>query len=193
MPAGPRLMESVTFPIDPASVYVFSGHVHGQASTSLARGYALAPDPQSVIDTMHRAGFTVIALLSLDELREMIAMMGTIEEGDPEAVDQGDLIVSDAMAGERQPSGRLPFPLGEERVFTFTGRPRPNTSLWTGFVVAHSPEDVRRYLATFGFRAEAVASLRDLRELERTLDDVAQGRGEETACLDLLTETALAA
>lgn len=150
---------------------------------------------------MTQAGFDIVALLSLEELRATIGALQSIRSGDPDAVDQGDLVVSDTMwpsadTSKGAASVRLPFPLDAQQVYTFTGRvgaTATDAQLHTGFMVARSPDDVRDYLRSFGFQVHAATSLAELMEFENELVDVALDRCEPTDYIDLLAETAQAA
>ncbi len=182
-------------PYDPAMVFAFSGYVEGQPQSALARGFALARDHGCVIQAMTQAGFGIVALLSLEELRATISVLQSIRSGDPDAVDQGDLVVSDAMSNARKGIAgvRLPFPLDAQQVYTFTGRTAGDAQLRTGFMVARSPDDVRDYLRSFDFQVDAATSLADLMAFEHELVDVAFDRCDPTGYIDLLAETAQAA
>lgn len=170
----------------PRQVFSYVGHI--EDTDQQFRGFAIAASPRAVIDAMRECGFVLTALLSLEDLQQVIEILQAIQSGDAEAVTAGDLLVTDRMQ-----TATRSWQIAMDQVFTFTGHVKPIGELSTGFAVAADPEDLVTYLSTFSFQVASASTLQDLQSLQEDLEAVAEARHDESSCLDLLTEAAEAA
>lgn len=158
-------------------VFTFCGHVVDD-TCNLKSGYVIADTPQVVITSMQEFGFYVMAISSLAEVRETIAILELIAERNP-AVEPYEYL---DLYSESTPQ----YP--DDKVFTFVGR-SDNDSPYSkmGFAIAPSAECVSEYLHSHNFTVHSATSLADLREAEHELQQIALGRPDvdDCSCLNL--------
>ena len=147
-------------------VFSFCGHIEGSSVADLRSGYVVAITPAAAIESMRACGFTIKAVSSLAEVKQMIDILEKIATQHPE-VEASEFI--DALD---QPVSQY----AEENVFCFSGHVvSPSGSLKSGFMVASDIQFVTDFLHGLGFVVESASSLTDLRRVMGEMMEVAGG------------------
>lgn len=148
-------------------IFMFCGHVAGEDAANLQSGYVIADTPQYAIANMKGFGFSILAISSLAEIRETIAILELIAERNSgvEPFEYLDL------------HHEKPVMYSDDNVFTFVGRYQNNDSPYSkvGFVIAPSAEFATEHLLTQQFTVHSIISLADLRKEETRLRLIAMG------------------
>ncbi len=155
-------------------VFTICGHVVNKGAVS-HMGYVIADTPQIAIERMQGYGFSVTAISSLAEVRETIAMMEMIANGNPE-------IASDEYLNLMEPNPNSPCL--DANVFSFVGSKSNDDPrcMKMGFVIAQDAPSASAYLQARQFTTHSITSLADLRDVEQQLCQIAHGDPDVDDC-----------
>lgn len=154
-------------------VFTFCGHVVDEDIFDLKSGFVIADTPQVAITSMREFGFSIMAISSLAEVRETIAILELIAMRNPE-VEPCEYL---NLCHEDLPL----YP--DENVLTYVGR-YENGSPYSkmGFVIAPSAAFVSEYLHSHSFTVHSATSLAELRGAEHELRQIASGHPDVDDC-----------
>lgn len=153
-----------------SQVFTFCGHIANDDILNLKSGYVVANTPHVAISCMQEYGFSITAISSLAEVKEMIGILELIAERNS-TIDPTEFVdLSDGKA-----------PVADDAVFTFVGYyGNDQRVLKVGFALAPDSMHLKQYLHQHQFIVHSITSLCDLRDTDHELESIAIG----SKCID---------